>query len=54
LGLSPVEADASGSGTATAEVPSNQIPAAAYIAYHQRGPNDSAGVGSFISCGDIK
>lgn len=54
LGLSPVEADASGNGTATAEVPSNQVPATAYIAYHQRGPNDAAGVGSFISCGDIK
>lgn len=54
LGLSAVDADAGGAGTASTEVPSNQLPAAAYIAYHQRGPNDPEGVGSFISCGDIK
>ena len=54
LGLSPVESDANGKGSSTAEVTSDKIPSPAHIAYHQRGPTDPAGVGSFISCGDIK
>lgn len=53
LGLTAVVADASGNGSASSEVTTAQIPADAYIAYHQRGPNDPAGIGSFISCGNI-
>lgn len=54
LGLSPVEADANGNGTSLSTITTSKLPAEAYIAYHQRGPTDPAGVGSFISCGDIK
>ena len=53
-GLNAVEADASGTGTSVTEVPAAQLPDSAYIAFHQRGPNDPAGVGSFIACGEIK
>lgn len=54
LGLNAVEADANGNGTAVSEITTAQLPSPAYIAYHQRGPTDPAGVGGFISCGDIK
>jgi hypothetical protein len=53
LGLNAVNSDAAGNGTSVSEVTTAQIPADAYIAYHQRGPNDAAGIGSFISCGNI-
>lgn len=54
LGLTAVEADANGNGIAVSEITAAQLPSPAYIAYHQRGPTDPAGVGGFISCGDIK
>jgi len=54
LGLTAVEADANGNGTSVSEITTSQLPSPAYIAYHQRGPTDPAGVGGFISCGDIK
>jgi hypothetical protein len=51
-GLSEITSDASGNGTATTEA-KGPLPADAYIAYHQRGPTDPEGIGSFISCGNI-
>jgi hypothetical protein len=51
-GLTEITSDASGNGTVSAEV-KGPLPADAYIAYHQRGPTDPEGIGSFISCGNI-
>jgi hypothetical protein len=52
LGLTEITSDASGNGTVTSEV-KGPLPADAYIAYHQRGPTDPEGIGSFIACGNI-
>jgi hypothetical protein len=52
LGLTEISSDASGNGTVTSEI-KGPLPADAYIAYHQRGPTDPEGVGSFITCGNI-
>lgn len=52
LGLTEITSDASGNGTVTSEV-KGPLPADAYIAYHQRGPTDPEGIGSFITCGNI-
>lgn len=52
-GLNAVEADASGSGTSVSEITMADLPASAYIAFHQRGPTNPEGVGSFVSCGEI-
>ena len=52
LGLTEITSDASGNGTVTSEI-KGPLPADAYIAYHQRGPTDADGIGSFITCGNI-
>jgi hypothetical protein len=52
LGLTEITSDASGNGTVTSEV-KGPLPADSYIAYHQRGPTDPEGIGSFITCGNI-
>lgn len=52
LGLTEITSDASGNGTVTSEV-KGPLPADGYIAYHQRGPTDPEGIGSFITCGNI-
>lgn len=51
--LPAITADASGNGTATAEIEPAKLPADIYVAYHQRGPSDPAGIGGFIACGEI-
>jgi hypothetical protein len=53
VGLSVITADANGNGSSTTEVDTAKL-AGAYVAYHQRGPDDANGIGSFIACGEIK
>jgi CHRD domain len=53
VGLSVITADASGNGSSTTEVDTAKL-AGAYVAFHQRGPDDANGIGSFITCGEIK
>jgi hypothetical protein len=53
IGLNLITADANGNGSSTTEVDNAKL-AGAYVAYHQRGPDDANGIGSFIACGEIK
>jgi hypothetical protein len=53
VGLNLITADANGNGSSTTEVDTAKL-AGTYVAYHQRGPDDANGIGSFITCGEIK
>jgi hypothetical protein len=53
VALPAITADAAGNGTASAEIEPAKLPADIYVAYHQRGPGDPAGIGGFIACGEI-
>ena len=53
VGLNVITADANGNGSSTTEVDNAKL-AGAYVAYHQRGPDDANGIGSFVTCGEIK
>jgi hypothetical protein len=53
VGLNVITADANGNGSSTTDVDTAKL-AGAYVAYHQRGPDDANGIGSFVTCGEIK
>ena len=52
--LKDIAAGADGNGSMTAEVKTADIPAAAYVNYHERATGDASGIGGGISCGDIR
>ena len=51
--LPEITTDASGTGASNAEIEPAKLPAQIYVAYHQRGQADAAGIGSFIACAEI-
>lgn len=51
--LPVLSTDASGTGATNAEIELAKLPAQIYVAYHQRSPDDSAGIGGFIACAEI-
>ena len=51
--LPVLSTDASGTGATNAEIEPAKLPASIYVAYHQRSPDDSAGIGGFIACAEI-
>ncbi len=53
VALPVLSTDGSGSGSVNAELELAKLPAQIYVAYHQRAPDDSAGIGSFVACVEI-
>jgi hypothetical protein len=51
--LPEITTDASGTGASNAEIELARLPAQIYVAYHQRGLGDAAGIGGFIACVEI-
>lgn len=51
--LPVLSTDGSGSGSVNVDIELAKLPAQIYVAYHQRSPDDAAGIGSFVACTEI-